>query len=85
MRGAVVLMDGNVCNFEVNTENGKIFPSDRKTGESLGFLERMPDGIIILTTPEGFCPNVTSCFIAEGLGAKLGDIQPYARPGLNGS
>lgn len=78
--GTASLMDGGQCDFNVREDQGKLVPIDLSTGEVLGLFERLPDGDVQLTTPEGFAPLVTACLKGKGLTAKLGSIPPYWVP-----
>ena len=75
--GTVSLMDGRQCDFNVREDQGRLVPVDLSTGEVLGLFERLPDGAVQLTTPEGFTPLVTACLKGKGLEAKLASIPPY--------
>lgn len=78
--GTASLMDGRHCNFNVHEEHGKLVPTDRGTGEVLGYFERWPSGSIQLTTPEGYTPTVTGCLMAKGFSTRLHEIPPYWVP-----
>lgn len=76
--GAIV--GKNLCDFGVIQNGNQLIPFDPETKKVIGFFERWPDGMIQLTTGEGYTPTVNDCLKDKGYGGLLSKIQPYYLP-----
>lgn len=67
------------CAYKIHQLGGELIPVDAH-GQRIGFFERHPDGMVQLTTAEGYAPSANECIERAGFSPLIGSIRPYTKP-----